>query len=176
MFQILLQCRSIVFDDGVSYAPSAERLVIGISGLVLQEIMPLCHPGQNALEIAAWIQIKQMLSKVIRLREQEPVKVLQSELVIDGRIQEVGLDGFRIGRALNTVVWIENHFVEAASISVPRRRRRAKTDRIDGEMLVRTSGFWRRDRCRLRYVFAGMLTVLNGIGVWRLFRQITYTP
>ncbi|CDZ30768.1 Hypothetical protein NGAL_HAMBI490_56400 [Neorhizobium galegae bv. officinalis] len=85
MFQVLTQCRSIVFDDGVSYAPSAERFVIGISDLLLQEITPLCHPCQNALETAGRIQIKQMFSKVIRLREQKPVKVLQSELGIDGR-------------------------------------------------------------------------------------------
>jgi transposase len=31
-----------------------------------------------------------------------------------------------------------NHVVDAASIAVPRRRRRAKTDKIDGETLVRS--------------------------------------
>ncbi len=64
-------------------------------------------------------------------------------------IQEVGLDGFWIGRTLNKVGWIENHFVEAASISVPRRRRRAKTDRIDGETLVRTPLAWKRGEPRV---------------------------
>jgi transposase len=32
---------------------------------------------------------------------------------------------------------IESHVVDAASIATPRRRRRAKTDKIDGETLVR---------------------------------------
>ena len=64
-------------------------------------------------------------------------------------IQEVGLDGFWIGRALNKDVWIESHLVEAASIAVPRRRRRAKTDRIDGETLVRTLLAWKRGEPRV---------------------------
>jgi transposase len=52
-------------------------------------------------------------------------------------IQEAGLDGFWIHRLLETN-GIESHVVEPASIAVPRRHRRAKTDVIDGEMLVRT--------------------------------------
>jgi transposase len=59
------------------------------------------------------------------------------------------LDGFWIGRALDKVVWIESHLVEAASIAVPRRRRRAKTDRIDGETLVRTLLAWKRGEPRV---------------------------
>jgi transposase len=52
-------------------------------------------------------------------------------------IQEIGFDGFWIHRILASNL-IESHVVEAASISVPRRRRRAKTDTIDGELLLRT--------------------------------------
>jgi transposase len=51
-------------------------------------------------------------------------------------IQEAGLDGFWIHRALEQE-GIESHVVDAASIAVSRRRRRAKTDRIDGEALLR---------------------------------------
>ena len=64
-------------------------------------------------------------------------------------IWEVGLDGFRIGRELNKGGWIESHLVEAASIAVSRRRRRAKTDRIDGETLVRTLLAWKRGEPRV---------------------------
>ena len=53
-------------------------------------------------------------------------------------IQEAGLDGFWIDRVLDRESWIESHVVDAASIAVSRRHRRAKTDRIDGEMLIRT--------------------------------------
>lgn len=52
-------------------------------------------------------------------------------------IQEAGLDGFWLHRALEAD-GIESHVVDPASIAVPRRTRRAKTDRIDGEMLLRT--------------------------------------
>ena len=52
-------------------------------------------------------------------------------------VQEAGLDGFWIHRLLESE-GIESHVVDAASITTSRRRRRAKTDRIDGEALVRT--------------------------------------
>ena len=51
-------------------------------------------------------------------------------------IQEAGLDGFWIHRVLRKE-GIESHVVDPASIATSRRRRRAKTDRIDGEALVR---------------------------------------
>ena len=44
-------------------------------------------------------------------------------------IQEAGLDGFWLHRALERE-GIESHVVDAASIATSRRRRRAKTDRI----------------------------------------------
>ena len=46
-------------------------------------------------------------------------------------IQEAGLDGFWIHRALESE-GIESHVVDPASIATSRRRRRAKTDSIDG--------------------------------------------
>ncbi len=51
-------------------------------------------------------------------------------------IQEAGLDGFWIHRVLQSEE-IESHVVDPASILTSRRGRRAKTDRIDGETLVR---------------------------------------
>src|SRR3954466_2527208 len=51
-------------------------------------------------------------------------------------IQEAGLDGFWIHRVLQQE-GIESHVVDPASIATSRRRRRAKTDRTDGEALVR---------------------------------------
>ena len=51
-------------------------------------------------------------------------------------IQEAGLDGFWIHRVLEQE-GIESHVVDPASIATPRRRRRAKTDRLDGEALLR---------------------------------------
>src|SRR5262249_6673718 len=51
-------------------------------------------------------------------------------------IQEAGLDGFWIHRLLQSE-GIESYVVDPASIATSRRRRRAKTDKIDGEALVR---------------------------------------
>jgi transposase len=51
-------------------------------------------------------------------------------------IHEAGLDGFWIHRVLERE-GVESYIVDPASIATSRRRRRAKTDRIDGEALVR---------------------------------------
>ena len=63
-------------------------------------------------------------------------------------IQEAGLDGFWLHRRLERH-GIESRIVEAASIAVPRRHRRAKTDRIDGEVLIRTLAAWLRGEPRV---------------------------
>jgi len=54
-------------------------------------------------------------------------------------IQEAGLDGFWIHRLLQDER-VESYVVDPASIATSRRRRRAKTDKIDGEALVRVAG------------------------------------
>ena len=63
-------------------------------------------------------------------------------------IQEAGLDGFWIHRAL-VQEGIESHVVDAASIAVSRRRRRAKTDKIDGEGLLRALLAFKRGEPRV---------------------------
>ena len=63
-------------------------------------------------------------------------------------IQEAGLDGFWVHRLLEAN-GIESHVVDPASIAVPRRRRRAKTDAIDGETLLRTLLAWSRGEPRV---------------------------
>src|SRR5258705_13988303 len=63
-------------------------------------------------------------------------------------IQEAGLDGFWVHRLLEAN-GIESHVVDPVSITVPRRRRRAKTDAIDGETLLRTLLAWTRGEPRV---------------------------
>jgi len=63
-------------------------------------------------------------------------------------IQEAGLDGFWVHRLIADR-GIESHVVDPASIAVPRRQRRAKTDVIDGETLLRTLLAWRRGEPRV---------------------------
>ena len=63
-------------------------------------------------------------------------------------IQEAGLDGFWIHRVLLSE-GIESHVVDAASVATSRRRRRAKTDRIDGEALLRALLAYKRGEPRV---------------------------
>lgn len=63
-------------------------------------------------------------------------------------IQEAGLDGFWLHRVLEQE-GIESHVVDAASIATPRRRRRAKTDKIDGEALLRALLAFKRGEPRV---------------------------
>ena len=58
------------------------------------------------------------------------------------------MDGFWIHRVLQSE-GIESHVVDAASILTSRRRRRAKTGRIDGETLVRTLMAFKRGEPRV---------------------------
>src|SRR5918993_2109156 len=62
-------------------------------------------------------------------------------------IQEAGLDGFWIHRVLHRE-GIESHVVDPASIATSRRRR-AKTDKIDGEALVRALLAYKRGEPRV---------------------------
>jgi transposase len=63
-------------------------------------------------------------------------------------IQKAGLDGFRIHRLLEAE-GIESHVADAASIATSRRRRRAETDKIDGEALVRDLPAFKRGEPRV---------------------------
>ncbi len=66
-------------------------------------------------------------------------------------IQEAGLDGFWLHRWLEAQ-GIESHVVDPASILGSRRKRQAKTDRIDGIKLLDSLADWlagRRQRCAM---------------------------
>lgn len=63
-------------------------------------------------------------------------------------IHEAGLDGFWIHRVLEAEGH-ESHVVDAASVATSRRRRRVKTDRLDGETLVRALLAYKRGEPRV---------------------------
>ena len=63
-------------------------------------------------------------------------------------IHEAGLDGFSVHRLLEKN-GVASYVVDPASIAVPRRARRAKTDSIDGETLLRTLLAWQRGEPRV---------------------------
>ena len=63
-------------------------------------------------------------------------------------IHEAGLDGFWIHRALLSE-GVDRHVVDAASIATSRLKRWVKTDRVDGETLVRTLLSFKRGEPRI---------------------------
>jgi transposase len=87
-----------------------------------------------------------LLQRFAELRRKAAARTGQDFPIIV--IQEAGLDGFWIHRVL-VAEGIESHVVDAASILTSRRRRRAKTDRIDGETLVRTLMAYKRGEPRV---------------------------
>jgi transposase len=80
------------------------------------------------------------------LREKALARTGQSFPIVV--IQEAGLDGFWIHRVLQNE-GIESYVVDPASIATSRRRRRAKTDRIDGEALLRALLAFKRGEPRV---------------------------
>jgi transposase len=78
----------------------------------------------------------------------DKVQVRSGQLVPIIVIQEAGLDGFWIHRLLQDQ-GIESYVVDPASIATSRRRRRAKTDKIDGEALVRALLAYKRGEPRV---------------------------
>ena len=67
---------------------------------------------------------------------------------------EAGRDGFWLARWLRTR-GIEAHVIHPSSVAVPREHRRAKTDRLDTELLKRAFLGWlrgERDHCRMAAV------------------------
>ena len=83
-----------------------------------------------------------------RFRGQEKARVRTGQCHPVIVIQEAGLDGFWIHRAL-LAEGIESYVVDPASIATSRRRPRAKTDRIDGEALVRALLAYKRNEPRV---------------------------
>src|SRR3712207_6773909 len=79
--------------------------------------------------------MKGLLNHIRALRAKAQARTAKSFPI--AVIYEAGLDGFWIHRVLERE-GIESHVVDAASVLTSRRRRRAKTDRIDGEALLRT--------------------------------------
>ena len=78
-----------------------------------------------------------LLQQLGRLRDKAQARTDRTFPIIV--IQEAGLDGFWLHRTLEQEgIESESHVVDPASILTSRRRRRAKTDRIDGEALLRT--------------------------------------
>src|SRR5437868_12293775 len=89
---------------------------------------------------------RELLDLLARLKARAEQRIAAPVKVVV--IHEVGLDGFWLHRLLEAN-GVESHVVDPASIAVPRRHRRAKTDAIDGETLLRTLMAWQRGEPRV---------------------------
>jgi transposase len=96
--------------------------------------------GVSAGNVAA------LLTRLSELKQKALARTGKSFHVV--AIQEAGLDGFWIHRVLQNE-GVESHVVDAASIATSRRRRRVKTDKIDGEALARALLAYKRGEPRV---------------------------
>src|ERR1700676_1377741 len=97
------------------------------------------HTVRSGDVAGLWARFSQLKDKVqVRTGQVVPIIV----------IQEAGLDGFWIHRLLQDER-VESHVVDPASIATSPRRRRAKTDKIDGEALVRALLAYKRGEPRV---------------------------
>ena len=97
------------------------------------------HTVRSGDVAGLWARFSQLKDKVqVRTGQVAPIIV----------IQEAGLDGFWIHRLLQDE-GVESHVVDPASIATSLRRRRAKTDKIDGEALVRALLAYKRGEPRV---------------------------
>ena len=89
---------------------------------------------------------RELLDLLARLKTRAEQRIAAPVKIV--AIHEVGLDGFWVHRLLEANS-VESHVVDPASIAVPRRHRRAKTDAIDGETLLRTLMAWQQGEPRV---------------------------
>lgn len=135
-------------------APAAIRTDLGAifvslelsrSRWLITSLSPGAGEKLSRHEVAS-ADVAGLLERFVRLRAKALARTGDEFGIIC--IQEAGLDGFWIDRVLRGQ-GIESFVVDPASIAVSRRKRRAKTDKIDGEALVRTLLAYKRGEPRV---------------------------
>ena len=112
---------------------------------VITSLTPSCGEKMSRHSVPAG-DVAGLFDRFARL--QEKARRRSSETCPIVAIQEAGLDGFWIHRVLQRE-GIESHVVDAASIAMSRRRRNPKTDRLDGERLLRELLAYKRGEPRV---------------------------
>jgi transposase len=141
-------------DEAPRPAQAAIRIDLGAifvslelsrSSWVITSLSPGAGEKMSKHSVAAG-NVAGLLERFSQLQEKARARTGKDFPIIV--IQEAGLDGFWIHRVLESE-GIESHVVDPASILTSRRRRRAKTDKIDGETLVRTLLAYKRGEPRV---------------------------
>jgi transposase len=92
--------------------------------------------------------VSALLLRFDELRRKAATRTKTEKLFPIVIIQQAGLDGFWLHRLLLNE-GVESHVVDPASIATSRRRRRAKTDRLDGAALLRALLAFKRGEPRV---------------------------
>jgi transposase len=108
-------------------------LELSRSTWLITSLSPGCGEKMSKRSVPAG-DICALLARFSELKQKTAARTGKSFPIIV--IQEAGLDGFWIHRMLQNEGF-ESNVVDPASIATSRRHRRAKTDRIDGEALLR---------------------------------------
>jgi transposase len=142
-----------MFSAAHSEAPSAVRVELSAIFVSLELsrskwLVTTLSPGMGE-KLSKFVlpggDVAGLLARFVELQRKAQARIgRQFPLVV---IQKAGLDGFWIHRVLDDE-GIESYIVDPASIAVSRRKRRVKTDRIDGEMLIRPLLAYADARCR----------------------------
>lgn len=132
---------AIRFDLGAIFV----SLELSQSKWLVTSLSPGGGDKMSRHELAAG-DVAGLLGLFERLREKARDRTGRDYGIVS--IQEAGLDGYWLHRVL-AAKGVESHVVDAASVAVSRRRRRAKTDRIDGEALLRTLLAYKRGEPRV---------------------------
>ena len=132
---------TIRFDLGAIFV----SLELSQSKWLVTSLSPGDGERMSKRELAAG-DLAGLLGHFARLQDKALARTGRQYAIVS--IQEAGLDGHWLHRALEAE-GVESHIADAASIAVSRRRRRAKTDRIDGEALLRTLLAYKRGEPRV---------------------------
>ena len=112
---------------------------------LITSLSPGCGEKMSKHSVRAG-DVAALLARFAELKQKALARTGKSFPIV--AIQEAGLDGFWLHRVLESE-GIESHVVDPASIATSRRRRRAKTDRIDGEALLRALLAYKRGEPRV---------------------------
>ena len=136
-------------QNGAAAQANAARILVSLELSRHTWLVTVLAPGsekmsKHSLTGGNGVALLELLAR-LRAKAEERLGAPVDGILV---IQEAGHDGFWIHRLLEKN-GIDSHIVEPASIAVSRRHRRAKTDRIDGETLIRTLAAWRRNEPRV---------------------------
>ena len=128
-------------DHPTATAAEAATLLVSFELSQSKWVLTIRAPGSAKLSrfTVPARDTEKVLSLLTTQREQAERRTGRPVRIVS--IYEAGLDGFWLHRWLETQ-GVESHVVDAASILGPQRRRNAKTDRIDGEKLLRSLAAW----------------------------------